>query len=351
MRYKESLMKKLYGVLLFLVCISFALAADIDSEMFYGPLWSRSIFIPFSLYYQFPGMKAAVSSPGSVSLGFNLYCGQSFINYLVDNSGPEPVYERIVDFETLTLEKILSYSPVEGIEFGATWRLVLLYGGFLDPLISGFHNLFGLPNNERDSFPENDIYINVPNTNNVYLKLDHPAFGLGDTDLWAKIRLLKTENIILSGLCVVKLPTGSRKLLLGSGYTDAAFGLLFDWYISPVFALYVNGGLVLPYDALDPGTPSAPFIMWNTIFGFEYTAAPGIGLMVQVVFRTSPLYSDFVVIPDTDIDFFITPQVNLLIGLSFRDDAWAFQFYFQEDPLTHNAADILFNISIRYRVF
>jgi hypothetical protein len=302
--------------------------------------------MPFSLYYQMPGMKAAPLPQGSLRLSSALFCGQSFINYLKEFVGPLPVYERIVDFETLTWENIISYTPVNSLEIGATLRIVLLYGGFLDPIISGFHTFFGLPNNNRDIFPENDVHISIPNYNNVYLELDHAAWGFGDIDIWAKVCFMQTPGLALSGLFAIKLPTGNQKTLLGSGYPDVGLGVLFDWYISELFALYLNCGVIIPYDALDSSVESNPYIMINSIIGFEYAASSWLSLLAQFELRTSPIYSDFVVLPDTDVDFFITPQTNLMLGLIIKNDGWSFQFFFKEDLFTHNAADILFNVMV-----
>ncbi len=344
-------MKKIVLIHVFIFVVSLGLGADTGPENFYGPFWTRSIFIPFSLYYQLPGIKAATQAPGRVWIGHSLFYGQAFINYLVDNSGPEPVFERIEDFETLTLENIISYSPQEGLELGATLRLVLLYGGFLDPLISGFHKFFGLPNNNRDIFPENDIYISIPNINHVRLELDHSAFGPGDTDIWVKFSLLKSGCVFLSGLCTFKLPTGNVQNLLGSGYIDFACGLLFDWYISAQFALYADCALIIPFNALDPAASSNPYIMFNSLLGLEYAISPSLSVLAQFELRTSPIYSDFVIIMDTDIDFFATPQTNLLLGLALKNTGWSMQFFLKEDLFTHNAADIEFNAMIRYSLF
>jgi hypothetical protein len=307
-------MKKIFCALLVIFGISWCGNAENNENSFCGPLWCKSVFIPFSLYYQLPGMKAAPPAQGSLQVSAAFFCGQSFINYLKDFSSTLPVYERIVDFETLTLENIFSYAAANGLEIGITLRIILLYGGFLDSLISGFHTFSGLPNNNREIFPENDVYISIPNTNNVYLELDHDTFGFGDIDIWAKVCFVQTHNLVLSGLFALKLPTGNPKTLQGSGYPDAGLGVLFDWYISELFALYVNCGVIIPYDALDSSIESNPFIMINGIAGLEYAASPWLSLVAQFELRTSPIYSDSFVLPDTDVDFFATPQTNLMLG-------------------------------------
>jgi hypothetical protein len=343
-------MKKSLLLIILILKISCFGNAEIASDLFYGPLWSKSIFMPFSLYYQMPGMKATLNPQGSLTMGLSLVCGQGFTTYFKEYPGQDPVYERLVDFENLILEHIVTYSPLAELEVGAAFNFILLYGGFLDPLISGFHNFFGLPNNKRDIFPENDIYISIPNKNNVFLKLDHAAFGFGDVDIWAKIKFLQTENISFSGLFALKLPTGNPLILQGSGFPDASLGLLFDWYISKLFALYVNCGVIVPYDAIDPSTKSHPFIMANGIFGFEYAPCSWMSVIIQFELRSSPIYSGFVLVRETDIDFFVLPQTNLLIGMAIRSGNCSFQFFFKEDLFTHNAADIVFNIMMTFKV-
>jgi hypothetical protein len=325
-----------------------AYAEDGKTALFQGPLWSHSTFIPAALYYQLPGMKAAIRDTGALDLGLYLYTGQTFIIY-EDTSLPPPSLAPIIDFETLTLEQRTSWTVTAGLELGLTARLILIYGGFLDTIIHNFHLLFGFPLNGRDVLPENQVYISIPNTNNVYLELDHPAFAPGDIDLWAKIGLLKTPDVVLTGLCVLKLPTGNPLLLTGSGYVDLAGGLLFDWYLSELFALYVNAAIVVPWDAIDPTAPSKPFVMANVITGLEFRASPTLSLVAQVELRTTPVVSGVYKIPGTDIDFLGVPQTNILLGVSLDCGDWTFRFHFREDLFTHNSEDITFYLAAEWR--
>ena len=341
-------MKRCITGLLLILALASANAESAKAGLFQGPFWSRSTFIPAALYYQLPGMKAAVGSPGSLDLELNIYIGQTFIVY-EDASLPPPSLAPIIDFETLTIEERTSWTVTEGLELGLTVRLILLYGGFLDALIHNFHLLFGFPLNGRDVLPENQVFISIPNTNNIYLELDHPAFSLGDTDLWVKFRLVETPDVSLSGLCVLKLPTGNPRLLTGSGYLDVAYGLLFDWYLSEFFAVYLNAGIVLPWDAIDPTTVSQPFIMANAVTGLEFRASPALSFLIQLELRSTPAVSGVYLIPGTDTDFLGTPQTNILLGASLACGEWTFRFHFREDLFTHNSEDIAFYLSVKWR--
>ncbi len=336
--------------LAFFLCLIhvFTFAQDKKADLFQGPFWSRSTFIPAALYYQLPGMKAAVREPGGLDLGLYLFTGQTFIIY-EDASLPPPSLAPIIDFETITLEQKTSWTVIEGLEVGLTARLILIYGGFLDAVIHNFHLLFGFPLNGRDVLPENQVHVSIPNVNGVPLELDHPVFGPGDVDLWTKLRLVETPDVALTGLCALKLPTGNQNMLTGSGSVDMALGLLFDWYLSPLFALYINAAVVVPWDAIDPATPPHPYIMANVITALEFKASPAVGLLIQLEMRTTPVVSGVYFIPGTQIDFLGAPQTNILLGVSLACGDWTLRLHFREDLFTHNSEDISFYISAEWR--
>jgi hypothetical protein len=340
-------MKIFAFVLLSLFLLSGVTGADDLGDGFYGPFWSRTVSLPVALYYQLAGMKAAVAAPGSVNVGLNLLDGQMFVIYPT-SLGPPPTYERLFDFETLLTEVRLSWVPAAGLEAGATARLVFVYGGFLDPIIAGFHRLIGLPANGRDVIPENEVHISVSNDNGINLELDHPAFGLGDIDLWAKLELLRTPNVALSGLVAVKLPTGNPALLLGSGYFDLAVAGLFDWYISSLFAFYLNAGLVVPWNAVDPSASSRPFVMANVILGSEFAPTSWLSFLVQIEMRTAPLQNNMFIIAGTNIGYFSVPQTAITFGAAFRIGALALQVYFKEDIFGYGSEDFAVDLMAVY---
>jgi len=336
-------------VLLVIIVGLISLAKGVyGDESLSGPLWSRSIYPHFLIYYHLPGMQAKIEPEGHLKIGSAFYCAQGFINYETNGGGAETSYYRLIDYENITIENMLSYSPFSSMELGITLRWIIYYGGFLDMVVQAFHNLWGFPNNNREHFPQNDLFIDIKNKNNITLSLEDPVFGFGDIDLWAKINIWDIDFLVISALCAVKLPTGNLATLTGSGYPDFALALLLDWYIFNNFALYLNIGIIVPYDCLIAETETQPFAMFNGLVAIEYGISDWLSLLAQLNVRTSPIEGK--IYTSDSIDFFAIPQTDLLIGTVIKTGNLSIQFYFQEDPFTHNTTDVTFNLAFIYKV-
>jgi len=62
------------------------------------------------------------------------------------------------DMEIPSLELALRTGVTDSLTLELHTRIFSLTGGFLDPAIEGFHNLFGLPNARRDRYERNGIH-------------------------------------------------------------------------------------------------------------------------------------------------------------------------------------------------
>ncbi len=136
-------------------------------------------------------------------------------------------------------------------ELAAGIALLWRNGGMLDPILSFWHRLFGIPADGEDvplgrthygdfhsvlilRDPAGKVLVNAGN-----------AFGVGDLSVSLK-RALRAPSSWWNGAVriLAKLPTGNPGLLLGSGHPD--FGVAADLRVNftPSVVLLLNGGYV-----------------------------------------------------------------------------------------------------------
>jgi hypothetical protein len=96
-------------------------------------------------------------------------------------------------------------------------------GGILDDTIDAWHSAFRLPDGDRNRRPEGVLDFEMANPDGTFFVLDAPDRGFGDVQISAARRFGDGGWTLRS---TVKLPTGSKRLLAGSGATDWNLALL-----------------------------------------------------------------------------------------------------------------------------
>lgn len=162
-----------------------------------------------------------------------------------------------------------------GVEIGVETSLLWRNGGFLDGILEGYHNLFGLEGNGpdnpagRSNIPQNQSLLLLQDAQGRKLVNQGNAFGLGETTLIIKQNLLPVQKRSALALRFgLKLPTGNPNLLLGSGSVDAGLSLDLRYSLGRDIALYANGGGVLMGSA--GRVPGAQPSMFQGFAGIEY---------------------------------------------------------------------------------
>ena len=131
-----------------------------------------------------------------------------------------------IDGETYFLTLSMRRRINDRLELGFDLPLVSHTDGFMDDMIEGWHDIFGMSNTKRKG-PSNQLAFLYQRDGVDLYALDSPASGVGDLQLTAAMPIRpridgKTRLTIRSSL---KLPTGDPDKLLGSGGTDFAIGL------------------------------------------------------------------------------------------------------------------------------
>jgi len=187
------------------------------------------------------------------------------------SSGATVVEDNEVQRLGVTWRRGIGHGTEVGVESALLWR----NGGFIDPLLSGYHSLFGFqgdgPDNPagRDAYSQYRSLLLLQDAQGNTLVHQGNAFGLGETTMTVKHRLIPANRRSALALRFgLKLPTGNTTQLLGSGSVDA--GLSFDlrYSLRREIVLYANAGGILMGKAVR--VPGAQSSMAQGFLGIEY---------------------------------------------------------------------------------
>ena len=327
-----------------LLCTAGVYAENTESDFSKGPLLGKNMLIPFLIHYNFPSLPAKSGERFDLQYHVSFYYIQDTNYRATDLSGyerKERRYDRqniTRDYEGCVAELGFAYNFSKQLQTGIDMRVFAYYSGFLDPVVEAFHGFYSFTNGGREYFLRNQIYINIPNGNGITMFLDKPAFSFGDIDLWSKWTFLENKRVSLAGLTAFKLPTGSLSKLSGSGYPDAALGLLLDFRTAFFLTLYTQAGVVLPFNGKS-------YPMFNGLLGVEFHPWEKLSLNLQMNIKTSPISDD-----NTGFRQYSLPQTNILAGMVLRHKNIKLHFYFEEDTFTHQGTDITLNVMFSHTI-
>lgn len=101
-----------------------------------------------------PRVKPAeLLDPGELRIAFDQVLANNFIVEELQGDGTTISLE--LDSEVSATSLSLACAPSTKVELNLELRAAFQYGGFTDPLIEGFHSLFGFPNGSRDIREQN----------------------------------------------------------------------------------------------------------------------------------------------------------------------------------------------------
>ena len=336
-------MQKYLIILVFMFCAPAFYASEISEDFSKGPLFGKNMYIPFLIHYNFPSMPAKSGNQNDFQYHLSYYATQDAryrVDMFMEYTGR--VYDKnfiVIDYEGHIAELGFSYNFLDNIQAGADMRVFSYSGGFLDNFIESFHGLFGFSNGAREYFLQNQIYIDIPNSNGIPLNLEESVVSFGDIDLWCKWTFFEKRKMSLAALGAFKIPAGKLEKLSGSGYPDLAAGLLMDYRISRLFTLYSQAGIVVPLNFKS-------YPMFNGLLGTEFHPWKFLSFNLQMNIKTSPLSDKTVPFGWNDIwgtNFyqFSLPQLNVLGGIVMNFNDIRLQFYIEEDAIFNQGNDLI----------
>jgi len=130
----------------------------------------------------------------------------------------------VIDGESYYLNLNWRYGWSDSVEIGIDVPVVSHNKGFLDNPVERWHDLFGLSNSKRDG-PRNQLRFTYGQAGVPGFLLESAHTGLGDIRISAAYAFHKSDDGGLALRSTLKLPSGDKDNLMGSGATDLAIGL------------------------------------------------------------------------------------------------------------------------------
>lgn len=332
-----------------------AYAVPPGNESALGPLGGRNIYLLHLPWFSFPADRAASLPHQTRVIRTAFYYVNDFATSSLDNARLEELGSNkltteqqneftALDYESFVLEIGMDWQFNPGFRMSLDWRLHFLHGGFLDSIIEGFHSFLGVANAGRQYFDVNRVQWNIESVAGFNYAGSGAAVVSGDTDLRSVWTLIQRQNFALALGAAFKIPTGLRSKGFGSNNPDIAFEILADWRPWKRWAFYGNAGVIFPFDGMAK-------VMVQFIPAIEFRVSRGISLVLQMNLQTSAIYSPdkYLHEPYGVVHQFSLIQTDLKVGIKGRHGRFEWQFYVEEDPITWEGPDIVFNLGFGYR--
>lgn len=294
-----------------------------------GPLETSEQNPLYRLFYVPRAEPADVTEEGRFRLDVSAFYSNVF------ERSRSLAHDQIFDLEQMTNDVTLRYGARPGLEVGAGLGFQTTWGGFLDPVVDGFHDAFGLPNGGRETEPQNQFQVELEKLlPRVRFRLSPRTFGLEDARLFAKWRLLGSDRSsrTLSVRGTFRLAAGP----VDPGRADGALAVLGRFSFEPVHLHAALGGTTLNApSSLDPiVSGSAAFYT----LALEGRLTPGLALVGQFA-GASRYVGGF---EDGELD-----RMANTLALGFRGgEEWAWQFGFAED-VPPNSPSVDFTVHVQ----
>lgn len=338
MKKNLLLYKGIFFILLFSSCLS------TYGEDLIGLPNCHNMTPVFNRYLQTPNFTAQIPASREFFFApsFSIVQGQtnSLTKYLDGSSEVNVFY----DFESYSLQLPIEYGIDDNNAFGLNLQFFCYTGGFLDPVISSYHNLFGFPVNSRDQMPENRLLIDVPTANGFRLYADTPNFCLADPVLWYTRNIFSDHKIHVSSSILAAIPLGLSSGLGGLSFPQIAISVSGLWEPTKTLFVHAKTGLNLPFESLSSTNTNA-FMQFQGRTGIIFALAGDVWCGIDVNVLSSPLGNTAVTKDYGAI--FNQSSADLFVSLIWRSKKGItknglLSFSVEEDPLSHNAPDVGF---------
>ncbi len=145
--------------------------------------------------------------------------------------GQAPTSSWVMDAEYLRAAGTARVGLGGGLELGAELALAHTTGGFLDDFIIDYHDVFGLPDQDRDTNPRDQFLVEGRRGGDVAWSVRRSDVELLDLPLWLTWQLAApgTDRLGVAVRAGVELPTGDQERGYGNGEVDASAGVVLDY--------------------------------------------------------------------------------------------------------------------------
>lgn len=285
-----------------------------------GPLPTRNQHPAQLTVLHLPPAGASVLPAGATAARLDAAYTSLFL------SGSQGTRSFRMDGEYLRAATNLRLGLGANLEVSAELPFAHTSGGFLDSFLVGYHELFGFPDQGRDTTPYGRFRVEARQDGATVYAVDQSAAELLDVPLGLTWQLRAADagpGLALRG--GIELPTGDQDHGYGNGELDASLGVLVEQHIGlgACYGHLQHTWAGTPRPSRDAGLSFAD--VTSAGVGFEWPLADGLGALVQIEWETSTLR-------ELDFPTVARDQVLLWLGGRWRiDDRWSMEVGFGED--------------------
>jgi Protein of unknown function (DUF3187) len=197
----------------------------------------------------------------------------------IEKNNAESIY---LDYETYRFNLSYQYGLNENWNLKLDVPLIHQSGGIFDSAIEKWHKFFGLPRGQRPLVDQNQYDVQYDYQSQSLVNLDETSTTLGDIQIAAARSLVENQNTTMSLWTSIKLPTGDKNKLSGSGATDFSAWLAMNQRLSQNWLLNLNAGaVVLGGNSYQDIPLSDSAIYGHIMLGWLMTDAVNIKLQLQ----------------------------------------------------------------------
>lgn len=294
------------------------------------PLASRNQFPVSLLFVSLAPDKASSLANGRVALDIKF----DYSNIISGQESEDEIF--YLDLEYLRTEVELKRGLPKQMELGVSIPFYIYYGGFLDPFVSGFHELLGLPNFLRGMTENGQTRYELVTRGGAPFLGDESLTAVGDVTVHFKKTLFEKDLYAVAVRSDLKLPTGNPEKLSGSGATDLGIGAAFD-RITDRWAFYTNANFQFL------GQPDELRVknFFSFMVGFDLRLKPRMTAHLQFD-HARPFV-------ESELGIFNEGAQQLALGLRWRySDRFVYEWRFVED-LSDASTDFTFSFQIGVR--
>jgi hypothetical protein len=301
------------------------------------PLYVKNLS-PVTGLFGLPSQRSASSQdPGSLGLALHSSVAN---NYVLDANSREYLN---LDGETLRVALELRYG------LAADWDLQLEVpwldqsGGQLDGLIDNWHDLWGMPDGGRSKVPRDLLDYRYASPSVPGFLLEDDGSGPGDVSLALNFAFFRDEDAVASVALGYKWGVGDEDKFLGSGADDVFVALRFSgdhrsdlplrWHGQAGYLRAGDSDLLEDIQRQD---------LWFAGLALDWMVVERWSLLVQLDGNAAPTKSDITALGDD--------AATLTGGVRWRfAPAWSADATVVEDIVVETAADVTFQLSLRYQ--
>ncbi|MFH1678485.1 MAG: DUF3187 family protein, partial [Candidatus Omnitrophota bacterium] len=236
------------------------------------------------------------------------------------------------------------YGICENAEVGIEVPYISLSRGYLDEFVKGFENSVGAttPRSRLRQGSYNYNYSFIYNGQNL-IKRTNASDGLGDIVLKAKYLVLEEDRRGIkpnaSFRAALKLPTGQKDDLLGSGELDYGLGILLDKTLSEKITAYAGCNFIIIEKPSFFSALNLKSNMFSGIIGAEYLLTQRMSIVAQVMGNSTPY-------PSSGTNALDETAIDVGLGLNYtwkekQNVSW--HFAFTENMNSAASPDVSFN--------